>query len=137
MFVFSLVFAELSSVYLIIEYCPNKDYYFEGIPASKMIKIPAIWASLQLFCIVLQRIFGGAFFIPKKSRSVQFSYTAEKPPPDTECAICLSNIGENEDYYSTPCHHYFHKECLARWLEENTICPICRTQLPPIEDVSD
>lgn len=134
LFIFSLVFTQLCTVYLIIEYTPNKDYYFPRKNTMDYIKLPAIWASLQLICIVLQRVFGGAFFVPKKSRTVQFSYTAEKPPPDSECAICLCNIGNDEEYYSTPCHHYFHKECLARWMEENTICPICRAQLPTIEE---
>lgn len=136
-FIFSLVFAQLCSVYLIIDYHPNKDFYFKEYSGPKMVKYPAIWVSIQLFIIVLQKLFGGAFFIPKKSRLPRFSYTAEKPPHDSECAICLGIIGDDEDFYSTPCHHYFHQECLSRWMEENAICPICRTPLPPIEDTPD
>ena len=136
-FIFSLIFAQLCSVYLLIEYNPNKDYYFKGYTTTEIIKYPAIWVSLQLFVIILQTIFGGAFFIPKESRRPHFSYIAEKPPPDSECAICLGIIGDEEEYYSTPCHHYFHQECLSRWMEENAICPICRAPLPPIEDGTD
>jgi hypothetical protein len=32
----------------------------------------------------------------------------------------------------TPCAHFFHKECLERWMEVKMECPTCRGVLPPL-----
>jgi len=38
-----------------------------------------------------------------------------------QCCICL----ENGCDCSTPCGHAFHRNCLSRWLEIKTHCPLC------------
>tara|TARA_Y100000741_G_scaffold318692_2_gene266053 strand:- start:4979 stop:5596 length:618 start_codon:yes stop_codon:yes gene_type:complete len=48
-----------------------------------------------------------------------------------ECAICFSSVYSNEldnpqRFYSTPCNHHFHFECLQRWCQTNNNCPTCR-----------
>jgi len=50
-----------------------------------------------------------------------------------ECVICFSSVySEQLDspqrFYSTPCNHHFHFECLQRWSQTNNNCPICRYQ---------
>ena len=81
----------------------------------------------------MQSFFGGRFWATKKSRPFRYNYNRERPPPNTECAICLMNINENEPSYCTPCHHFFHQECLSRWMEEGLVCPICRTRIPALD----
>lgn len=34
----------------------------------------------------------------------------------------------------TPCGHYFHSECLAKWMDVRLECPYCRGALPPSEE---
>uniref|UniRef100_A0A6C0HHM3 RING-type domain-containing protein n=1 Tax=viral metagenome TaxID=1070528 RepID=A0A6C0HHM3_9ZZZZ len=46
----------------------------------------------------------------------------------SECTICLLNYNE-ETKKITECHHIFHQECLDKWLQNNTSCPLCRTEL--------
>lgn len=43
------------------------------------------------------------------------------------CTICLDAM--NDKIILLPCKHYFHPECIKKWLREyNYKCPICRTE---------
>jgi hypothetical protein len=52
-----------------------------------------------------------------------------------ECYICTEVIGKPrdedpaEEETTTPCGHHFGKDCLDRWLQDNTTCPLCRSRL--------
>ncbi|MBO73890.1 MAG: hypothetical protein CMD33_01305 [Flavobacteriales bacterium] len=46
---------------------------------------------------------------------------------ETDCTICLSNIGE--DVYTLRCGHSFHPHCLHPWLRQNPTCPNCRKKI--------
>ena len=43
------------------------------------------------------------------------------------CTICLQNFMDGENLITLPqCEHFFHKDCIEKWLKGNLICPICR-----------
>lgn len=46
----------------------------------------------------------------------------------TECAVCTHAFTQRESLVHLPCSrlHIFHRECVARWLERNASCPLCR-----------
>ena len=44
------------------------------------------------------------------------------------CAICFCEYERGEEIYRPGCGHFFHKECLWKWLEENASCPMCRNR---------
>lgn len=44
------------------------------------------------------------------------------------CAICQEPFGEKA--LRLPCAHHFHKECVEKWLQKNTSCPLCRHIIP-------
>lgn len=46
-----------------------------------------------------------------------------------ECPICFDAFDKREVNVAEQCKHMFHKDCLTRWLSENTTCPVCRTSL--------
>ena len=52
-------------------------------------------------------------------------YEAEKTQNDV-CSICMEedNLVANEK-----CGHKFHTECLVKWLEHKSSCPVCRIRL--------
>jgi len=56
----------------------------------------------------------------------------------TECSICLEDFHEEDDNIykiNCPCtEQFFHKECIANWLEKNCSCPICRKVLREKDD---
>lgn len=57
---------------------------------------------------------------------------------DSTCSICLESVEKNG--ISLNCKHYFHNECLQKWVKEqlkNIIvptCPTCRTIVIDIPD---
>ncbi|XP_030472627.2 E3 ubiquitin-protein ligase ATL42 [Syzygium oleosum] len=51
-----------------------------------------------------------------------------------ECAVCLSKFEDIEILRLLPqCKHAFHIECIDRWLESHSSCPLCRHRLS-VED---
>ena len=43
------------------------------------------------------------------------------------CSVCLEDFGDNDQTRVLLCKHYFHKDCIDRWLtQENVRCPLCR-----------
>ena len=54
-------------------------------------------------------------------------YQSEKER-NMSCAICLECFKEDETVHALSCdeHHVFHPYCIERWLESNSVCPVCR-----------
>ncbi|NXA17602.1 PJA2 ligase, partial [Ibidorhyncha struthersii] len=48
------------------------------------------------------------------------------------CTICCCEYVKGEIITELPCHHVFHKACVARWLQKSGTCPICRYVLAPV-----
>jgi hypothetical protein len=43
------------------------------------------------------------------------------------CSICLeSNKNDEKVSEKLICGHFYHKDCISQWLENNTTCPLCR-----------
>jgi len=47
----------------------------------------------------------------------------------TSCACCMDDFSVEQHIVSTPCDHYFHHECLSKWLALARTCPMCRRLL--------
>ena len=47
-----------------------------------------------------------------------------------QCHICIEDYQSNEDLIYLDCKHYFHRDCIKKWLlESSSKCPICRKQV--------
>lgn len=58
--------------------------------------------------------------------------------PQRECCICLQEYEPLEGaIVKTPCRHYMHRDCLARWLQTSHFCPICRGDLEEQEGAQE
>lgn len=49
--------------------------------------------------------------------------------PAGECCCCTEAFGHDKTIKYTPCKHYFHEECLGKWMRVSQTCPLCRTDL--------
>jgi len=53
--------------------------------------------------------------------------------PPNECCCCCEEYCEQAVIKRTPCEHYFHEDCLAKWLVMQRTCPLCRRDLDVLE----
>lgn len=60
------------------------------------------------------------FFIFKRCKII---------PQEEECSICCIAL-TSRPASCLPCKHSFHEDCIGRWLNRSSECPICRTCVP-------
>ncbi|CAA0821340.1 RING/U-box superfamily protein [Striga hermonthica] len=48
---------------------------------------------------------------------------------DAVCCICLTKYANNDELRELPCSHFFHKECVDKWLKINASCPLCKAEV--------
>ena len=42
------------------------------------------------------------------------------------CMICLEEFKSKEKVTALPCIHFFHPECIKKWVANKNTCPICK-----------
>lgn len=45
------------------------------------------------------------------------------------CPICFCDYSEGQAIVTLVCKHYFHKECIWKWLKRDATCPMCKADL--------
>ncbi|KAI4338721.1 hypothetical protein MLD38_023745 [Melastoma candidum] len=66
---------------------------------------------------------------PKITISEETSSQLRGLGDDDACTICLLDYRLRDTVKIIPeCDHYFHEDCLDRWLRTNATCPLCRKQ---------
>lgn len=53
---------------------------------------------------------------------------------DEKCPICQETFAEKQITTLPTCLHNFHKTCIEEAAKYNSICPICRTDIPILEE---
>jgi len=58
------------------------------------------------------------------------AYTGQELPSNqTSCAICMADFETEEELKWLHCSHYFHKECIDKWLSVGVTCPVCKGEV--------
>ena len=60
------------------------------------------------------------FKVKEKEKSIDNS---------NKCSICLCEFEIGEEKSTLPCLHYFHFNCIEKWIKRKKYCPICKYQL--------
>jgi hypothetical protein len=50
-----------------------------------------------------------------------------------QCSICLEKMKENEEIRTLPCMHFFHRECIDKWISMAGAAPKCPIDQAPIQ----
>ena len=50
----------------------------------------------------------------------------KKNSENNKCVICLSDFQIGEQESTLPCLHFFHSNCIEKWISEKKWCPICK-----------
>jgi hypothetical protein len=64
----------------------------------------------------------------KIQREMDFIFEKKIIEKEKICSICLDETTSESRHYLR-CGHFFHNDCLLRWFEENSQCPVCRLVL--------
>ncbi|GAB2283149.1 hypothetical protein Dimus_017678 [Dionaea muscipula] len=46
------------------------------------------------------------------------------------CVVCLEDFVLGSCLVMLPCSHAYHADCIVKWLEKKSYCPLCRYKLP-------
>lgn len=46
-----------------------------------------------------------------------------------QCVICLEEMKVGSKATALPCFHIFHQDCIINWLNNSSLCPLCRFKM--------
>ncbi|KAL9224483.1 hypothetical protein vseg_000511 [Gypsophila vaccaria] len=53
---------------------------------------------------------------------------------DAVCCICLTRYMDDDQLRELPCSHFFHSECVDKWLKISATCPLCKYEIVEQEE---
>lgn len=56
---------------------------------------------------------------------------------DAVCCICLAKYKDEVELRGLPCAHFFHVDCVDKWLKINASCPLCKHEISGSSDESE
>jgi E3 ubiquitin-protein ligase BIG BROTHER-like protein len=67
--------------------------------------------------------------VPTDLHLPEFVYHKSAGISEQICVICQCDYEDGDVLLTTPCVHNFHKECVAKWFEKNSKCPLCKEEI--------
>ena len=62
-------------------------------------------------------------------KSIYHVYQYNNKNMGKQCTICLGNFVIGKEILTLPCFHFFHVDCISKWLMKKKICPICLSSI--------
>lgn len=129
--------------------CPETNPELYWFVRAYLIFIAAVWLFWFTLTVVVASVFiygmthgwfetneGASADTVDKIETVEYDpelFADPKVPgdsrPDGECCCCMENFSKEKEIKRTKCLHYFHTDCLRKWLKNAKSCPLCRSDL--------
>eukprot|EP00088_Acartia_fossae_P066660 TRINITY_DN82752_c0_g1_i1.p1 TRINITY_DN82752_c0_g1~~TRINITY_DN82752_c0_g1_i1.p1 ORF type:complete len:111 (+),score=10.22 TRINITY_DN82752_c0_g1_i1:46-333(+) len=61
----------------------------------------------------------------------------KKGTPPEPCPICQDDFELDQSVTVLPCDHYYHSDCVNKWLTMHGTCPVCRKRVDGESSPSD
>lgn len=72
--------------------------------------------------------------VPASKSSIRALKKVEIQDCSTQCVVCLEDFRLGATATSMPCSHYYHRDCIVKWLKQSNRCPLCRFEMPVEEE---
>ena len=100
---------------------------------SLLIVCICIFCTLCFICIVIAAYANYQEYMKRKKnkpyKKIIYNTNNTDNEDDVNCSICLDNFEIGSMICELKCKHYYHKECIDEWLNENNTCPNCRNNV--------
>ncbi|KAK9063802.1 hypothetical protein SSX86_017674 [Deinandra increscens subsp. villosa] len=71
----------------------------------------------------------------KSSTSGENDDNEEEEAEEEVCVICQGGCETGEMIAVLECRHWYHEDCLVKWLKQKNDCPICRAEVIPFVSI--
>jgi len=68
-------------------------------------------------------------FIYQQIQTFRITMTTSQDTEKNHCSICLEEKYNQKVAKCDSCHNEFHKDCISKWIQKHTTCPLCRVSL--------
>jgi hypothetical protein len=103
---------------------------------SLLIVCISIFCTLCSICIVIATYANYREYVRRKNnkpyKKIIYNTNNDSTTENEDnisCSICLDNFEIGSIICELKCKHYYHKECIDEWLNENNTCPNCRNNV--------
>ncbi|KAL1531444.1 RING-type E3 ubiquitin transferase [Salvia divinorum] len=66
----------------------------------------------------------------RRSGSSFKAKSSKKKEEIVECTICCAEFNNGDRVITLHCKHFYHSECIIKWLQINKNCPVCQREVP-------
>ncbi|KAJ0471583.1 putative transcription factor C2H2 family [Helianthus annuus] len=127
---------------------PDSEHHVDehniGIPDAVFVKLMIAMFTSGFFFIFLgsflnhyRSFSSGSNASILKSLPPVFVYSKTKTKVVEDCAVCLSEFEERDQCLVLPnCKHCFHSGCIHMWLSNHSTCPLCRSPVVIVDQVT-
>lgn len=142
-----IVMLTVSRVFPLVYFVGYEGNFLRVAPHPKLLAAIVSLLGVQLAVLAVQDFVGFRWlhpppynYRPDDLARVGLAYDVESPSPQ-QCVICLMDISEGDlrarNFMVPPCGHVFHARCLLEWMNTKLVCPVCRLELPSVNDHDD
>ncbi|CAD8178645.1 unnamed protein product [Paramecium octaurelia] len=116
-------------IYGALLFLQYSQYYL--LAALALVMLPFILVYLIVRCFTDRRKKQQALVALSELQKNKILYKPNVIEGEQECSICMQPYQTDDEVLQMPCSplHHFHNTCISAWLQIQSTCPNCRSQL--------